>query len=307
MRERSVHPVVAKYIVLYKRIRAACGDRPDKLVSLASTDAQIEQDCNELRSAAEWIKESQEKSVRWFAMSVDPEYLAAWNDYETRYRDAISKVYFKELFAEISKIFDEADLTGIGPTGPRRIENPLEDAWRDADDEASELVKSIKSALDVAADEDEYSVRKLEECKFDWRGIFRRRKLVPFVNIRLEVSNRHGEGEQLSLYTLLDQAHRAFVMGLFLACLALLRATIELVLREHYGAQKKDLDLMIKEVALKLPREAGFLRLDTIRLHANAILHGNDAKLPRELEQTILEHLVVVRILIERVPTNSVI
>lgn len=306
MIESKVHPVVVKFRVLYEKIHAACHNRPDELVSLASTDAQIEQDCNELHSAAEWIKESQEKSGRRFAISVDPEYLEVWNDYEARYRNAISEVYFKELYSEISKILDKADLTGIGATGPRRIENPLEEAWRDADDEAGELVKSIRNALDVAADEDEYSVRKLKECKFDWRGILRRRKLVPFVNIRREVSNRYGEGEQLSLYTLLDQAQRAFVMGLFLACLALLRATIELVLHEHYGAPKKDLDLMIKEVALKLPREAGFLRLDAIRLHANAILHGNDAKLPRELEQTILEHLFVVRVLIERVPTNSV-
>ena len=69
----------------------------------------------------------------------------------------------------------------------------------------------------------------VDEVGFDLEGVFRRRALVPFINIPSHVAKRHGD-ETLSLLTLLQQAHEAFVYGVPFAALALMRAILETVL-----------------------------------------------------------------------------
>jgi hypothetical protein len=62
-----------------------------------------------------------------------------------------------------------------------------------------------------------------ENVSFDLAGVFRRRRLAPFVMIPRHVSGRYGTSDPLSLMARLQQAQEAFVCGIPLAAFALMR------------------------------------------------------------------------------------
>jgi hypothetical protein len=149
------------------------------------------------------------------------------------------------------------------------------------------------------------------EAGFDLRGVLRRRALVPFVLFPRHVAAHHNQDEKLSIYENLRQAHEAFVFGAPSAALALMRSTMEVVLRDHYGAQGDDLPLYerINNSRKLLPSSANAAALHRLRMIANAVLHLDNERneaLPRlepvELEKEILRLLRVLRDLIEGAP-----
>ena len=302
-KEPSTHPFIITFLNLYRSIRSAAG-HPGELAAVSSTNAQVKQQCLELHAASQVLKEEERKSNRSFFSHVDPAFIQAWRDYEARYADAVTSIWANDFLAGLD--FGELASPGEGPTGPRRIQTPLEKSWLTADENAAETAGDIRSALRFAGEENEYedAIDRLSALDLDWRGIFRRREVLPFVLIPQHVGNRHGEGERCSLYAVLGQAHRAFVLGLPYACVALLRTVMEVVLKKHYGAPDNvDLKEVIRSVAQRLPREAGFLRLDALRRLANNTLHDADFAVPSNLELQILGHLIAIRSLIEHAPT----
>jgi hypothetical protein len=137
---------------------------------------------------------------------------------------------------------------------------------------------------------------------------------VPFVLFPRHVAAHHGQTEKLSIYENLRQAHDAFVFGAPSAALALMRSIMEVVLRDHYGANDDDLSLpeRISKSRKLLPRGANEAALHRLRKLANAILHldpGNEAALPKvetiEFEIEILSLLRVLRALIEGAPQRQ--
>jgi len=58
--------------------------------------------------------------------------------------------------------------------------------------------------------------------------------------------------------TLLEQAHSAFVLGVPLASLALMRSILKVALKMHYGSAGGNLDEMVNNTDFDLlPRAAG--------------------------------------------------
>jgi hypothetical protein len=147
-----------------------------------------------------------------------------------------------------------------------------------------------------------------DEIGFDLAGVFRRRRLVPFVFFPRHMAARHGAPEQSLIYQSLQQAHDAFIFGVPFAALALMRPTMETVLRDHYDAQGNDLSEQINSVRKSLPADANVAALHRLRRLANAILHQSSedqslAKLERmPMEREIVKLLYVLRALIEGVP-----
>jgi Domain of unknown function (DUF4145) len=155
--------------------------------------------------------------------------------------------------------------------------------------------------------------RLKDEAGFDLRGVLRRRALVPFVLFPRHVAAQHGQAEMLSIYENLRQAHEAFIFGAPSAALALMRSILEIVLRDHYGAQG-DLQLYerINRSRRLLPSSANAEALHRLRMIANAVLHlDNETKEavpklgPIELEKEILRLLRVLRDLIEGAPSKA--
>ena len=303
-----------KFMMLFQKLRDWIDDEPDGLNDLAATDESVEKLCDEVHWAAMFLSMNERRRRNIFAAPADPKFIAAWRDYEDRYAQVLAGIWLSDIFPTF----------GNGEESRR----PSADIqWENADYEAKEQAGAIEAALDFAEDQATQEWRDFPEgfpesieegisawdrlkaeTGFDLRGIFRRRELVPFVLVPRHVAARHGSAEKLSLFTHLRQAHDAFVFGVPFAAVALMRSILDLVLRDHYGAEGQDLHERINNCRC-LPRSAGKPALHRLRTLANDILHFDDksAKLPENLEskdfeREILSLLLVLRELIEGVP-----
>lgn len=301
---------VIRFMTLFQKLRDWIDDNPNDLEKLAADDEVLKRLCNDLGFAATFLSMNEKRQRRLFSAPVDPKFIVAWRAYEERYASPISGIF----------------LTDIGlDTGASPVENKsrADFLWEAADDDAKEQSSAIEGALDFAYDqatddwrdfgegfresiEDGKAAwdRLAAETGFDLRGVFRRRELVPFVLIPRHVSQYHGAAEKLSLLTHLQQAHDAFVFGVPFASLALMRSILETTLKTHYCTTGKDLAELIDNCR-GLPRDASKAALHRLRHLANDILHFNNEKvrLPADFEREILSLLIVLRALIEGVPS----
>jgi len=138
------------------------------------------------------------------------------------------------------------------------------------------------------------------------RDVFQRWRRVPVVFMPTHVSNSYGSNEKGSLLQLLDDAVRAYVFGAPAAAIAMCRAALETVLRQHYGRGKWE-DEKLGQLVVLASRQYDFVqekRITPLVQKANRILH-NYAKADRLSEQddrTILNFLKTVKFLIQRAP-----
>jgi hypothetical protein len=151
-------------------------------------------------------------------------------------------------------------------------------------------------------------------AEFDLRAVLRRRRLTPFILIPRHVANRSGTDPGSLLYKNLAQAHEAFVYGAPNAALALMRAVLEAVIRDHYWAEGDNLESRINSIGDRLPVAVRLERLHVLRVLANSLLHTNPdntlARRYREMDEQTLEleivsFLLTLRALIEGAPTNG--
>jgi hypothetical protein len=123
------------------------------------------------------------------------------------------------------------------------------------------------------------------------------------------VSRRHGAAEPLSLLTLLQQAQEAFIYGVPFAAIALIRAILEVLSKEHYCATGTDLSELINTA--RLPQTVPPARLHRLRTLANNILHFKKSSFTNErtsdsaaIEREIISHLSSLQTLIEQAPQS---
>jgi hypothetical protein len=146
---------------------------------------------------------------------------------------------------------------------------------------------------------------------FDAEGTFRRHKLIPWTFVPQHVSNRHDHpgdpSARASLFRHLHEAHTAFMFGAPYAAIAMCRSILELVLREHYGAEGDDLNDMIKCATRYLPHRVNPLILHKLRIRANEVLHYKAEELRHSninIETEFRAFLLALRSLIEGVPNR---
>jgi hypothetical protein len=132
----------------------------------------------------------------------------------------------------------------------------------------------------------------------DVEGALWRRRAIPHILVPTQVANRYGQ-RRASLYRRLHQAGRAFIFGAPLAALALQRAALEELLREHWGAAKGH----VREA--KLPHLRWDIGADRLKNLANDALHNDPEKLmPEQLDRAIIENFIILRALIENAPAD---
>ncbi len=305
---------VVKFMALFARLKDWSDDAPEQLAKFAATDSSVKDLCLEVSFVAHFLKMNERRARALFAAPVDPAFLGAWRDYEQRYESVVLGLWLSDLMPD------------LGASEPSRV--PKADLeWDNADGEAEDQAGGIEAAIQFAQfnagqdhrwdDSHEEFIRQIEDGVAAWdrlqqdtgfnlRGIFRRRALVPFVLVPRRVAAKHGRSGALSMLKNLQQAHDAFVYGASYAALALMRSIMESVLRDHYGAEGKDLDERIRSARGRLPRGANEAALHRLRRLANAILHldrDKDEGLPMmddvRLEKEIVSLLFVLRALIE--------
>ena len=146
----------------------------------------------------------------------------------------------------------------------------------------------------------------------DVEAAFRRWNKLPAVYVPKHVSDRHGT-EKGSLYALLDEAVRAYVAGASGAAIALCRALLETILRDHYMTPrimreeglKSDAKLgRVVHIAAERYRFLSKTKLDALRKGANTVLHQYSAsgEIALEDEEKMLQFFKDLKFYIERAP-----
>lgn len=311
---------VVSFMALFSRLKDWCDDDPDGLEEFVKSDPSIKDLCIELADAACMLEHEEMQGRQVFSAPVDPKFRDSWRDYEERYELALKRIWWIEIAEQIPELAARnASVTHNAETRWSRadakaaeraegIEDAIRFAWEQADPER-EFPAGFSDRIDdgVAA----WDALK-RQTGFDLRGVFRRRVLVPFVLVPRHVAAKHGSDEKLSLLHNLQQAHDAFIFGATYGALALMRSIAEGVLRDHYGANGRDLNERIQDARCQLPRAANEGALHRLRKLANAILHFDrekDQGLPKmddaRLEKEIVSLLLVLRALIEGAPRRA--
>jgi hypothetical protein len=303
---------VVQFLVSFQQLQDIIGDDPSQLEARALKDEALKQLCTDVFLSASFISMDERRHRRLFAAPVDSKFIVKWRRYEDTYKSIVTNISFSEL--------------DLGPSQSSFEKSSRADVdWAYADYEGREQVAAIETAIEFAFEEvtgdqegfEERFINRIEEGSsawsrlkgemgFDLQGIFRRRELVPFVNIPTHVSNKYGEGEKLSLLSHLQEAQEAFIFGVHFAALALMRSVLEVTLKVHYRASGKDLNERIENCEA-LPDNCSKAALHRIRMLANDILHFDSerVRLPKDFEKEILRLLKVLRALIEAAPSSG--
>ena len=306
----------------FSQLRDWMGDDPSDLKRAAEQDESIDDLCRQLHWAAYFLEEAQDRHPQLFSAPADPKFIGEWRDYEQRWKENVGDVAFGGLLADLI-----ADLPPSTQNPPPI--SPAHAQWEDADSRAEAEAAALEEALSFAEDQvshdwrdfSEDLVEELQDGLAQWRrlkaavgfeprGVFRRRRLIPFVLIPRAVSASYGAGDKVSLLANLAAAQDAFVFGVLPAALAMMRSILEGVLRDHYRAEGDDLYQFINN-ARRLPPGAPKQALHRLRVRANVLLHldaEKAASLPalgaEELEREIVSLLLVLRALIEAAPVR---
>jgi hypothetical protein len=313
---------VIKFLTLYTKLKDWCDDDPDAIFQLAIGDKEFKGLCIELLRAAELLHASERRHRRLFTAPVDPKFLTAWRDFEARYEHILAANWGAFVFG--GERTDLPDKSKSSTSADRKWEH----ADLNAQIAADLIEKAIGYARARAFDQDDlfdldYSMSTedalemainyweglTDEIGFDLAGVFRRRRLVPFVFFPRHIAARHGGLEKTSIYKSLQQAHDAFIFGVPFAALALMRSIMETVLCDYYNAQGNDLSERINDVRKNLPSGANEAALHRLRKLANDVLHHSADKDQRlttlkslQVEKEIVSLLAVLRALIEGIP-----
>ena len=140
----------------------------------------------------------------------------------------------------------------------------------------------------------------------DTDRVFRRWNQIPAVFVPKHVSDKHGLTGRDGLYALLNEAIRAYVAGATAASVAMCRALLEIILRDHYlksemdRGNKASLDDVINLAAARYD----FLntkKMHRLRQDANRILHA--AAAAEDDETRIIQIFQDLKYWIEKAPS----
>lgn len=321
---------VVQFLAAFAELRNLIDDEPNGLYKMAidDDDRPLRKLCEKVYWAAFSITCVNKQRRELFASPVDPNFIKVWNDYEKRYQDVVDRIANQRIRAIINEALK--DLSFPKMSNAKRDRSQLEIEWENADDEAGEKVDQLKVALEFASEELDFedSVRDVAhteqlaesldgwkklayETGLDLRGVFRRRALVPFTLIPRHVALKEVDKASLSPIDLLQQAQEAFIFGTSYAALALMRAVMETVLRDHYQARGKDLCEKVNncKMSSQLMKQA----MHILRMRGNEVLHKKSSNLPKafgdmnnqEQELEVVRLLFQLRELVQEAPAVS--
>ncbi len=307
------HRDVVVFLGLFNQLKERINGDYANLERVAQTDEEVRDLCEKVHSASWPFTSVYNKDRDLFSSPVDPFFTFAWREYEDHYAGPLAGV---DLFITL----------GFGPDEFKKSTlSDFEFKLQSATEEANEDIRQIRALLifaESASDSYEIDGDLLEDIESGLEKIklyantygpkigrvLRRRRLVPFVNIPRHVAKKHGSAEKLSLYKHLREAQEAFIYGLPLAALSLMRSLLEILLRLHYEAGEGDLLEMIDQVK-NLPDKVSKSRLHILRKLSNDILHFNTDRdlIPPDdkLEKEIIQYLLILRTMIEGAPTRA--
>lgn len=303
-----------RFLAAFNKLKTAVAADPAKLAASWQGSDELKALCDELALLVRGFETVEEWSPLAFTNHVSAASALARREYDDRWRGIVADVANRDLAALLAELLGD-DFENDGSDGDRtephrRDSLAVEIAdWKEiASEEAGQIKQIIDYVfylreLDDSGDRDwiDQSLTawdRLEVSGLDIAGTLWRRRALPHVLVPTHVAKHYGQ-LRASLYRRLHLAGRAFVFGAPLAALALQRAVIEEVLTKHWGAGKG----WVREA--NLPNLAWEARADRLKRLANDALHGDPEKLsPDELDRSIIENFLLLRLLIEQAPED---
>ena len=144
----------------------------------------------------------------------------------------------------------------------------------------------------------------------DFNKIFERWNKTPPFLIPKHVSNKHGLTQKGSLFELLNEAIRAYIAGADASAVAMCRAILDMVLRDHYLPNGDDKSGNLYDVIKLATAKYDFLnenKLHILRTTANEILHdfSGSPTLSIESEKQLLSFFKDLKFYIEKAPIRN--
>jgi hypothetical protein len=298
----------AKFMAAFAELKSHVGD-PDGLIECWERDQRAQQLCDQLHE----INRNFQVAEEWSPVALTPHVAAASAKSRREYEDRWSRQVDFVASRWMHKILEDL-IPDSGPPNHTTRGNELSieiENWKyDANQERGLLEQAFDylqqrqeidedGYLDWVINAIEAWSRLTNVAGLDVEGALWRRRAIPHILVPTQVANRYGQ-KRASLYRRLHQAGRAFVFGAPLAALALQRAALEVLLREHWGAEKGHL----REA--KLP-DLGWDRMaHKLKRLANEALHEDPEKLtPDQLDQAVIENFILLRVLVEYAPLDA--
>ena len=343
---------VSNFLACFTQLKNYSDDDPIELMKLCCSDDSVVELCAEIFASYKDIKDENDLNSSAYIHSISKNFINFFRDYENRYHLActwgsmcdsdspaagsakdIIQIYIqnKDIYTKHSshlnpshinkgawEIADEDAVTAKAKIDDATIISQYLVGWVESypalneslleagGSDAIELIQSASEGSEV--------FRNLETITdIDIQGIIRRKSLAPLILVQSKSSHGSHSSLQISLFSILNQAHKAFIFGLNFASISMLRSTLEVILRDHYklgGTSREgrpiELLQMINDSYSKLPKDIGPMHLHKLRIKANSILHVSPKNVEGEssdpimaLEIEVLEYLHTIRRLIE--------
>jgi len=312
-----------EFIALFNRVKEEAKGDPKKIATFYGQSTALRDAVDALDRFTLWsdFERRYMHGPRKFHAQVPREFEPAWRDYTKHWAGPMAGAWLGELGFDL-KIDVSETASAPSVADEAEYDEHFDPRWDDGAAAIQAGLDHLGDKLSDYEDADFGSPGAANLCRpaleawdylqntigIDISGIFHRWRTVPVMFLPAHVSNRHGLTEKGSLFDLLDDAVRAYVAGAPAASIAMCRAALEMVLREHYVRPTGDmsLDNLIDLAARR------FAFLDAARLHrhrkaANRIMHGYTAakKLTAEDEELILDFFRNLKFLIQRAPGEA--
>ncbi len=316
-----------QFILLFNNLKNAAGGNPDRVRTFYKDSELIRRSLYALDNFLD--KTDLERHVfrgpRKLILQVPVEFEAAWKEYDSKWR-------FQQVFDPswgLEEILDPTLLPEVelqGSTEDSNTEAPdpeEEDSFAPLLHDGGAAIQLGIEQLEIEAQNeaiDDYTERVINSCRiaceaYDYLTqtiglnipeIFRRWRRTPVIFMPAHVSNRYGASDRGSLLHLLDDAVSAYVFGAPAAAIAMCRAALEMILKQHYGRGQWE-DAKLGELISLASRRYEFIqekRLTPLVRQANRIVHDYTKvdRLSDEDGRTILNFLKTVKFLIQRAP-----
>ena len=237
----STHPHIIEFIALFERVKEITGGDPGQIPIRARNDETFKALCRQLHTlhfCLDFIKVRDAGDT--IIQNVERKFIEEWRQYQQKYHPYIGNV---------SVAHEVLVSHGILSDTPRAPEVPEEVDHENDLHEAREQGEAIQLRLELGLWErnrdhltEELSdklyigqkalARQIESLDLDFEKLIFRENQLRTVHVPTHLSK--DATDPLSLVSFLEEAHRAFRLGLTLATIGICRSVSEVLLRDHY-------------------------------------------------------------------------
>jgi hypothetical protein len=325
---------VVHFMLFFKQLKLFIDDCPEYLSEMYNSDSSVATVCDNLTEAVLKLSNAEQSNPYLFTAPVDPVFIKEWRDYESRYKNILDQgCYIFEKNSLVFRMREAGIINDKSISQDLKFEEEISESkfdvkWKNEDEIASKKDEDLSNIFwtinfntqvcpmcseNQEDDRIDEGIRVWSELTdnigLNVREVLRRRHLIPFILFPRNFSAPQKSKSEQSLYMNLHEAQSSFIFGSNAAAIALMRSIIEVILKDYYQAEGRDLSEKINNVRQRLPKAASAEALHRLRMTANSILHidkENNENFSRiddiALEKNMVSLFFHLRALIEETP-----